>query len=163
MKCKTCSHNNPESKSPFENTAKMLGAVVLVGILGSGVAMAKGWGYDDDSPRGGHKGKSPMMFMLKGLDLSDTQKEKLAAIQQEMREEMQANRGQKQNSPMLSAIKDGKFDKTAYLSASEERFSEMSTKRAEHFEKVYNVLTDEQKKAFISNMESRKNCKGGRF
>lgn len=106
------------------------------------------------------RGNNPMM-MLKSMDLSDKQQDALFKIMQEKREAMYKMK--KENAPvkMSAYVKDGKFSKAAYIKDATQQSQKMLEFKANNFEKVYNILTDEQKKTFLEKMDSKKDFKKG--
>ncbi len=109
----------------------------------------------DGKPMMHHKGpKGPHHdMMFKGLHLTDAQKEQIRDIRKGEREQMQQERRS-----MHELIASDTFDKTK----AEAQIAKMDEQRKAHMlahletqNKIYNVLTPEQKKQFNANFEKR--------
>jgi len=142
---------------------KSIAILIASGVLGAGLLSANCGGKGEmkgcgDKERGGFEGESGMFY---GLNLSDTQKDQLFKISQEQREKMYKHGkscGAKEG--VDGYIKDGKFDKEGFVKEHSKKAQEMATLRADNFEKMYNVLTDEQKKELVAKMKEGKRGKG---
>ena len=81
--------------------------------------------------------------MIKILDLSKEQNEKLKSIKAEMKEQFKGSFKDRPNIGMY--IKDGVFDKAAFVADSTQKASKMVEVRAEFLSKFIEILTPEQK------------------
>ena len=134
--------------------------MAAVGIVGVANLFAYGMG---DAHKGGDfgsmsRGNNPIMI-IKSMNLSEKQQDALFKITQENREEMYKMRKGKTPMNMSSYIKEGKFDKSAYIKAQSADITKMIQYRADSFEKMYNILNDDQKKEFVKKLESNQDMK----
>ncbi len=99
----------------------------------------------------------PGMHMFKGLNLTDAQKEKVRAIMDESRKEMKRPSLEERRA-LHAIIAADQFDKSK-AEAQAEAMSAHGKERAlamlETQNKLYNVLTPEQKKQYNANFEKR--------
>lgn len=109
-----------------------------------------------------HRGDG-MMKTLQELNLSDTQKMQLKQIRQEQKAQRQANKQAMQarmKPDMAQFMSADKFDKEAYKAQMTQRFEakrammeakreQMLEKRAEKMEKIFMILTPEQRIKWI--------------
>lgn len=112
-----------------------------------------------DAPMMHHKGprggQHDMMF--KGLNLTDAQKQQVKDIMKGQRENMKRP-SQDERREMHSLIASDSFDKAkaqAQIDKMEEQHKSMMLSRMETQNKIYNILTPEQKKQFNANFEKR--------
>ncbi|WP_196300352.1 ATP-independent periplasmic protein-refolding chaperone Spy [Pluralibacter gergoviae] len=106
-----------------------------------------------------HKGKPGMHhdMMFKGLNLTDAQKQQVRDIRKEQRGKMQRPSADDARA-MHSLIASDTFDKAkaeAMVDKMEAKHKEMALSRMETQNKIYNILTPEQKKQFNANFEKR--------
>lgn len=97
-----------------------------------------------------YKGKMhhmPMMKIIKKLDLTSTQKDKIKEIFKEKTENKEG---------INSAFTSNSFDKEKFIKIMNDRRDNMVESKANMIEKVYNVLTAEQKKKFKTLMDEKK-------
>lgn len=85
------------------------------------------------------------MRMLSQLNLTDDQRHKLAILQSEMRLEMTKLQDPKMRAKMQGALTGESFDKKDFIKTSNEMHEKMVTLKANHMEKVFNLLTKEQR------------------
>ena len=102
-----------------------------------------------------HKGKPGMHhdMMFKDLNLTDAQKQQIRDIKKAEHDKMQDNRR-----AMHDLIASDSFDKAkaeAQIAKMEEQHKGMMLSRLETQNKIYNILTPEQKKQFNANFEKR--------
>jgi len=104
----------------------------------------------------GHKGPHEM-WMFKGLNLTDAQK-------QQVRDIMKGQRDQMKRPPvedlraMHEIVASDSFDKAkaeAQIDKAQEQHKAMMLSHLETQNKIYNILTPEQKKQFNANFEKR--------
>ena len=91
------------------------------------------------------------MMMFKGLNLTDAQKQQIRDIRKGEYEQMQQERRD-----MHSIIASDTFDKAkaeAQIDKMEAQHKAMALSRMETQNKIYNILTPEQKKQFNANFE----------
>ncbi|MFY9105503.1 Spy/CpxP family protein refolding chaperone [Halarcobacter sp.] len=84
------------------------------------------------------------MSIFPNINLSNEQKAKLSSLQQEMHNEMNTQMNNMNNSGMMSFITKNGFDKESFKKTMNDRHQTMMNLRANHMEKVLNVLTKEQ-------------------
>ena len=84
------------------------------------------------------------MSIFPNINLSNEQKAKLSSLQQEMHNEMNTQMNNMNNSDMMSFITKNGFDKESFKKTMNDRHQTMMNLRANHMEKVLNVLTKEQ-------------------
>ncbi|WP_162098841.1 ATP-independent periplasmic protein-refolding chaperone Spy [[Enterobacter] lignolyticus] len=106
-----------------------------------------------------HKGKPGMMhdMMFKGLNLTDAQKQQVRDIMKSQRENM-PRPSVDERREMHSLIASDTFDKAkaeAAIDKMEAQHKAMALSRMETQNKIYNILTPEQKKQFNANFEKR--------
>lgn len=134
-----------------------------------------------DGSHGGkerHGKKGPMaceddMSLMRQLNLSDEQKDKMKAMRSASREEMKANfekhgeammeerkalQAQTQKIVMADTFDKGEAEKLAQKMA--DKHSEMLVKKLEHEYQLVSVLTPEQKTEF-AKLKQEQDCKGG--
>lgn len=136
--------------------------------------MERGMGPDGGKCGGMHKGmkdhmrKDPMLMVFKELNLTDTQKEALQKLREEEMEENKAVRekmmeaGKKRRTPpdLSKVMTANTFDKAAFkaqmLQEMEQRDAMMKEnreamleKRADHMQKVFEILTPEQRTKWL--------------
>jgi len=113
----------------------------------------------DNSQMMHHKGKSGMMhdMMFKGLNLTDAQKQQARDIMKSQRESMPRPSADERRE-MHDLIASDTFDKAkaeAAIDKMEAQHKAMALSRMETQNKLYNILTPEQKKQFNANFEKR--------
>lgn len=86
-----------------------------------------------------------MMPYLRGVNLSAQQQNQVRAIRDEMRSQM-AQLWQNSGLPVESYLASGTFDKNAFIADRSALVTKTIELRATCFEKIYNLLTEEQKK-----------------
>jgi periplasmic protein CpxP/Spy len=115
------------------------------GMGGKGSSMQQGM-----HGRGGHE-----MRLLQNLNLTDDQRHKLAILQSEMKLEMTKMRDPKVKSKMQGALTGESFDKKEFIKTSNEMHAKMTELKANHMEKVFNLLTKEQRAELKTLMDKR--------
>lgn len=111
----------------------------------------------EKAPMMHHKGKPDMHhdMMFRGLNLTDAQKQQVRDIMKEQRGKMQRPSPDDARA-MHSLIASDTFDKAkaeAMIDKMEAKHKEMALSRMETQNKIYNILTPEQKKQFNANFE----------
>ncbi|MBN2721426.1 MAG: Spy/CpxP family protein refolding chaperone, partial [Campylobacterales bacterium] len=89
--------------------------------------------------------EGPMPAIM-SLELTNDQRIEMQKIMKQWhmdRMEMMQGKGK----PMLSAFHDGKFDRQTFIAKHNEMSNIMANKKADVIEKMYSLLTDNQKKA----------------
>lgn len=105
-----------------------------------------------------HKGKPGMhheMMMFKDLNLTDAQKQQIRDIMKSQRENMKRPSLEERRA-MHDLIASDTFDKAkaeAQIDKMEAQHKAMALSRLETQNKIYNILTPEQKKQFNANFE----------
>lgn len=145
---------------------KTILSLALIGAIASG-AYAFGGGACQNGGQGGMMpGKGMMqgmqscgggheMQMFSQLNLSDDQRHKLAILQSEMKLEMTKLRDPKTQTKMQSVLSGETFDKKEFIKTHNEMHEKMITLKANHMEKVFNLLTKEQRAELKKLMEQR--------
>ena len=106
-----------------------------------------------------HKGKMGPRhdMMFQGLNLTDAQKQQIRDIMKDNRDHMKRP-PQEEMRAMHDLIASDSFDKAkaeAQITKMEEQHKAMMLSRLETQNKIYNILTPEQKKQFNANFEKR--------
>ncbi|ANI83373.1 ATP-independent periplasmic protein-refolding chaperone Spy [Kosakonia oryzae] len=104
-----------------------------------------------------HKGKGPHDMMFRGLNLTDAQKQQIREIMKSQRDEMKRPRVEEMRA-MHDIITSDSFDKAkaeAQIAKMEEQHKAGMLRHMETQNKIYNILTPEQKKQFNANFEKR--------
>ncbi|MDD2384072.1 MAG: Spy/CpxP family protein refolding chaperone [Sulfurospirillaceae bacterium] len=104
--------------------------------------------------RGGQNG----MQMITRLNLSDDQRHQLAILRAEMKLEMTKLRDPKMMNAMQNLMSADTFDKQGFIKMQNDMHTKMLAVRANHMEKVFNLLTKEQRtelKALMNNRPMR--------
>lgn len=110
----------------------------------------------DSKPMMNHKGKIHDMF-FQGLNLTDAQKQQVRDILKSQHEKMQRPSVEDRRE-VHNLIASDTFDKAkaeAQISKMDEQRKAMMLSRMETQNKIYNILTPEQKKQFNANFEKR--------
>lgn len=113
----------------------------------------------DSKPMMHHKGhKGPYeMRMLKGLNLTDAQKQQVRDIMKSQRAQMKRPPVEEMRA-MHELVASDSFDKAkaeAQIAKNQEQHKAMMLAHLEAQNKIYNILTPEQKKQFNANFEKR--------
>ena len=108
--------------------------------------------------KGMHQGGGDMMGMpmLQNLNLTDDQRHKLAVFQSEMKLEMTKLHDPKMKTKMQEMFTADSFDKKEFIKMQNEMHEKMVTLRANHMEKVFNLLTKEQRLELKNNTMAKK-------
>ncbi len=96
-----------------------------------------------------HMYKDGLLSDLKQLKLSDDQRKQVRSI---VKEHMQTIPNPN------DAFTDNSFDKAMYIKLEQQKRDNMIENRADMIEKVYNILTDTQKKEFKVMFDKHKSC-----
>lgn len=91
--------------------------------------------------RGGYDG----MRMIEQLNLSDEQRHQLSILRAEMKLEMTKARDPQMRQKMQSFMTADSFDKPGFIKAENEMHAKMVALKASHMEKVFTILTKEQR------------------
>jgi len=141
-------------------TSLILASTLALGATGLAHAVETTvTGTTDAAPMMHHKGKPGMHhdMMFKGLNLTDAQKQQGRDIMKEQRGKMQRPSLDERRA-MHSLIASDTFNKAKaeeMVSKMEAQHKEMAVSRMETQNKIYNILTPEQKKQFNANFEKR--------
>jgi periplasmic protein CpxP/Spy len=101
-----------------------------------------------------HSGKGGM-GMMEQLNLTDDQRHKLAVYQSEMKLEMTKLHDPKMMTKMQELMSGDSFNKKEFIKLHNETHEKMVAIQADHMEKVFNVLTKEQR-AELKTLMSQK-------
>lgn len=112
---------------------------------GQGMGMMQGGCGMGGSGMMMHGGKGGMMPQLMQLNLTDDQRHKLAVLQSEMKLEMTKIRDPKMMTKMQDLMTADSFNKKEFIKIHNEMHEKMLALQADHMEKVFNVLTKEQR------------------
>ena len=105
--------------------------------------------------KGGRDGEHGNMF--KGLNLTDAQKQQIRTIMQEKHGQMKGS-WQQDKRGMHDLVASDSFDKTKAQAQVDKMAENYKTRMLSHLEnqnKIYNILTPEQKKQFNDKFEKR--------
>lgn len=105
--------------------------------------------------KGGREGGHENMF--KGLNLTDTQKQQIRTIMQENQGQMKGS-WKEDKRAMHGVVASDSFDKTAAQAQVDKMAENYKARMLSHLEtqnKIYNILTPEQKKQFNDKFEKR--------
>lgn len=91
-----------------------------------------------------HGGKGGM-GMIQQLNLTDDQRHKLAVLQSEMKLEMTKLHDPKMMTKMQDLMSGESFNKKEFIKMHNEMHEKMLALQADHMEKVFNLLTKEQR------------------
>ncbi len=122
--------------------------------------MQPGMGMMQGSPMAGgmmmQGGRGGMGFpMLQQLNLSDDQRYKLGILQGEFKLEMAKLRDPKMMAKMQDIISGDTFNKKEFIKLHNEMHEKMLALQADHMEKVFNLLTKEQRAELKKLMAQR--------
>lgn len=164
---------------------KTLTIVAITGLTGTMVLNASGMGYDEsncgdragmmekhgaDIGHGMHRGDGRMghgmhrgdhrhgiVGIIKHLDLTDTQKQKLKDLRSDFRKNMQEHRKTTRKSQeMAKFISSDGFDKAGFVANSESKIKERVSARADMMEKAFAILTAEQRVELVKELKKRR-------
>ncbi|QOV65908.1 ATP-independent periplasmic protein-refolding chaperone Spy [Kosakonia pseudosacchari] len=138
-------------------TALFVASTLAFGAAGLAHAADTTAAPGDAKPMMHHKGKGPHDMMFKGLNLTDAQKQQVREIMKSQREEMKRPPVEEMRA-MHDIITSDSFDRAkaeAQITKMEQQHKESMLKRMETQNKIYNILTPEQKKQFNANFEKR--------
>lgn len=108
------------------------------GMMQGGMMPQKGMMH---GMRGGYDG----MRMIEQLNLSDEQRHQLSILRAEMKLEMTKARDPQMRQKMQSFMMADSFDKQGFIKAENEMHAKMVALKASHMEKVFTILTKEQR------------------
>ena len=101
------------------------------------------------------RNQSPIKMIFKELNLSDAQKSELKALMKAQRQErMEKGRGERAQL-LANAISQDGFDTKAFETESKQHMEVKLTQRAQHLNKVINILTPNQRIAFKELLEKK--------
>ena len=103
----------------------------------------------------GMMGRQGGMQMLQSINLTDDQRHQLAILQSEMKLEMTKLQDPKMMSKMQDFMTGESFNKKEFLKLTGENQAKMNTLKADHMEKIFNLLTKEQRAELKANMAKR--------
>lgn len=143
--------------------------VVLAGSLAATGAWAKGGmmqrdcgmaGGQNQEMRGNNQGKMGRkgggMMMLQGIDLTPEQAHEIRLTQAQMKVEMLSSMKPGARAEGMKKAFDGaKFNSKAFVEADVKNAQVRAELKAKHIEKLYNILTPDQREKFVQNMQNR--------
>ncbi len=138
-------------------TALFVASTLAFGAAGLAHADDTAAAPADAKPMMHHKGKGPHDMMFKDLNLTDAQKKQVRDIMQSQRKEMKRPPVEEMRA-MHDIITSDSFDRAkaeAQIDKMEQQHKEGMLKHMETQNKIYNILTPEQKKQFNANFEKR--------
>lgn len=118
---------------------------------GQGMAQAGGCGMQ----KGMHSGYGMGMQMFQNLNLTDDQRHKLSILQSEMKLEMAKLHDPKTMQKMQDMMSGDSFNKKDFIKQHNEIHDKMVALKADHMEKVFNLLTKEQRAELKANMAKK--------
>ncbi|MDY0195371.1 MAG: Spy/CpxP family protein refolding chaperone [Sulfurovaceae bacterium] len=127
----------------------LIAALTVAATLASAAPMKCNMGGGSGGMVGACGCEGPMPAIM-SLDLTSDQRTKMQNIMKQWhmdRMEMMQGNGK----PMLSAFHDGKFDRQTFIVKHTQMTTNMANKKADVIEKMYSLLTPEQKKALETN------------
>ena len=143
----------------------ILSLAVVAALASSAFAMGMGGNCQNGGQGGMMQGQGMMqkgmhgggheMRMLSQLNLTDDQRHKLAILQSEMKLEMTKLHDPKMQAKMQGALTGESFDKKEFIKTSNEMHEKMITLKANHMEKVFNLLTKEQRAELKKLMDQK--------
>lgn len=143
----------------------ILSLAVVAALASSAFAMGMGGNCQNGGQGGMMQGQGMMqkgmhgggheMRMLSQLNLTDDQRHKLAILQSEMKLEMTKLHDPKMQAKMQGALIGESFDKKEFIKTSNEMHEKMITLKANHMEKVFNLLTKEQRAELKKLMDQK--------
>ena len=143
----------------------ILSLAVVAALASSAFAMGMGGNCQNGGQGGMMQGQGMMqkgmhgggheMRMLSQLTLTDDQRHKLAILQSEMKLEMTKLHDPKMQAKMQGALTGESFDKKEFIKTSNDMHEKMITLKANHMEKVFNLLTKEQRAELKTLMDKK--------
>jgi len=143
----------------------ILSLAVVAAMASSAFAMGMGGNCQKDGQGGMMQGKGMQqgmhgrggheMHMLGMLNLTDEQRHKLAILHSEMKLEMTKLHDPKMKSKMQGALTGESFDKKEFIKTHNEMHEKMLNLKANHMEKVFNLLTKEQRAELKTLMDKK--------
>lgn len=112
------------------------------GMQSDGMGMMQGGGMGGQGMMHGNKGG---MGMVEQLNLTDDQRHKLAVLKSEMKLEMTKLHDPKMMTKMQDLMTGESFNKKEFIKLHTETHEKMLALQADHMEKVFNLLTKEQR------------------
>lgn len=107
-----------------------------------------GKGMQSGMKRGGG-----MMF-LRGLDLSAEQTHQISILKDEMRLEMKKSMNPTERKDNAKEVFTAEgFNKDAFLKNADDKHAQRTALKAKYMEKIYNILTPEQRKQVVENID----------
>lgn len=142
---------------------KTLAVVTVVGVVGLTALSAsdykdRGNGVKSEMMKKHFaKKRDKMRNILKKLDLTTDQRDKLKQNRKAMRNDMKMNRkSMKGSKDITQFITSEGFNKSAYVEQSVVRAKTRATNRADMFEGTLSILTSEQKAKFVELLKEDK-------
>ncbi len=111
----------------------------------------------DDNPYHQKKEQKQERYLerlRKELDLTDQQIQQWKEIKRSEMEEMR-NMMKDHKNPVLEATKSGNFDKETFKNTIVENAKKMAEIKAKYMEKIFSILSEDQKKKFIQMMKEK--------
>lgn len=135
---------------------KILVSLTLIAGLLTGLAKAeteKPGEFKFFKTRSAYEEKK-LEILKRELDLSNAQLEKVREIEMEKREAIE--RFVKEHRiPIKEALKLGKFDRNVFVKTVRENAEKIANIKADHIEKILEILNEKQKEKFLQMMERR--------
>lgn len=149
----------------MKKTILSLAVLVALGTSGFAAGMMNGDGPQGTGnpstmqgggmQKGMHNGGMKGMPMLQSINLTDDQRHKLAVLQSEMKLEMTKLHDPKMTQKMKDFMTGETFDKKEFLRVTTENQAKMNIIKADHMEKVFNLLTKEQRAELKATMAKK--------
>lgn len=137
-------------------SAFAFGGGTCQGMQPDGMGMMQGGGMGGQGMMmHGNKGGMMGMPMLQQLNLTDDQRHKLAVLQSEMKLEMTKMQDPKMMTKMQDLMTGESFNKKEFIKMHNEMHEKMLALQADHMEKVFNLLTKEQRSELKTLMAQR--------
>jgi len=122
---------------------------------GGQFGMGQGMMMQGGGMQQGMMGRQGGMQMFQVLNLTDDQRHQLAILQSEMKLEMTKLQDPKMMSKMQDFMTAESFNKKEFLKLTSENQAKMNALKADHMEKIFNLLTKEQRAELKANMAKR--------
>ena len=147
----------------------LMGLGLAVTLAGAGAAQQAGQGAPrrakSDSAKGERfekRGGGPDGFLLRGITLTDAQKNELKALRTSQQEKVKASRGGGDNQMNEAREARQRGDTAAARAIMQRNRLAMEQARAQHVAAVRNILTAEQRTQFDKNVAELKQREPGR-
>jgi Spy/CpxP family protein refolding chaperone len=105
------------------------------------------------SQKAQHKGQMGQMRGMANLNLTPEQLHEIKVLKAQMRVEHLKAKTPGSSAKSMALSQEG-FDKEAFIKAQTDRAKQKAEIKATYMEKLYNILTPEQRQQWVKNMES---------